>query len=714
MKYIFFLLFAAFSLGAGAQSTENPEYIGKWNNGVGLFLNGKAKTGAAGVKSVSTNPVQNKLGVIIECTDAAIVAEAIKTAGCEATEITETIVTAELDEAAIRAISTLDEVLYISASRKHRPTISDARSIAQVDKIHSGSQLETPFTGKGVILGVIDQGFEYKHRAFLDENGNSRLRALWIRNSSSGVQALPIEDPTKIPDYGDGLDTGGHGTHVANIAAGSKWEGHELYGVAPEAELIIIPSSFDDDKVIEEVRYIKKFAEAEGKPWVVNMSFGSHIGPHDGTTLADQTITGFCKDGGLIVAAMGNEGDEKIHVQHTFAEKGTTTILLSRSQTTQHEVDIWEQTGDGKTHLTLRPFLYNKTTGKRDYKTSAFWRSTLSQTTQIDKYNKKENHTLVCYTSSLGLNNLFGVEISADAGASFHAWSNGAVCGEFVNEGNADILSGNSEYTIGEGSAAIPAAIAVGAYTSATKWQAYHGGAFYNYEDPSLTTRGDICYFSSYGPSLNTELPKPTILAPGSAVKSAVSQYSPGFSTVSSEIVDVVRSSTKNYYYAVMAGTSMASPFVAGVMALWLEAYPELNYTQAIDILQNTALKDRYTGRFDDWDVRAGYGKIQAYDGLKEVLQLAATDGINEVLNDERPITLCKGNDAWRILFNTNESFARIALHDLSGRLIKQEYADSPRRGEEITISLSDLSAGTYLINVSTTKNCVTRKVVVK
>ncbi len=713
MKYFLSLLFAALSFGASAQTTDNTFGNSKWNNGIGLFLNGKSKTGAS-VKSINADSAQNKLGVIIECTEAASVVKAIEAAGCQATEISETIVTAELTEAAIKEISALDEVLYISASRKHRPTISDARSIGQVDKIHNGSQLETPFTGKGVILGVIDQGFEYKHRAFLDEDGNSRLRALWIRNSSSGIQALPIEDPTKIPDNGDGLDTGGHGTHVANIAAGSKWDGHELYGVAPEAELIIIPSSFDDDKVLEEVRYIKKFAEAEGKPWVVNMSFGSHIGPHDGTTQFDQTVTGFCKDGGLIVAAMGNEGEEKIHVQHTFTEKGTTTLLLSNSQTTQHEIDIWEQTGDGNMHLTLRPFLYNMKDGKRDYKTSTFWRSALSHTTVIDKYNKKENHTLVCYTSSLGINNLFGIEISAEAGASFHAWSNGAVCGEFVNEGNADILSGDSEYTVGEGSAAIPAAIAVGAYTSATGWTAYHGGNTYNYEDPSLTTRGDICYFSSYGPSLNAELPKPTILAPGSAVKSAVSQYSPGFSTVDTDIVSVIRSGTKNYYYAAMAGTSMASPFVAGVMALWLEAYPELKYTQAIEILRSTALKDRYTGRFDDWDAHSGYGKIQAYDGLKEVLKLAANTGIGEVLNDEQPVTLCKENDAWRILFNTNESFARIALHDLSGRLIKQENVDSPRRGEEIAISLSDLASGTYLINVSTTKNSITRKVMVK
>ena len=61
------------------------------------------------------------------------------------------------------------------------PFMREARSMSHVDEVHAGQELYTPFKGKGVIIAVIDQSFEFRHAAFLDKDGNSRVKWLWDR-----------------------------------------------------------------------------------------------------------------------------------------------------------------------------------------------------------------------------------------------------------------------------------------------------------------------------------------------------------------------------------------------------------------------------------------------------------------------------------------------------------------------------------------------------
>ena len=74
-----------------------------------------------------------------------------------------------------------------------------------------------------------------------------------------------------------------------------------------------------------------------------------------------------------------------------------------------------------------------------------------------------------------------------------------------------------------------------------------------------------------------------------------------------------------------MQGTSMAAPHVAGSIALWLEAYPELTYSECIDIVKRTAIRDDAYDRLPATHIgQGGLGKFDAYGGLKEVLKLGA------------------------------------------------------------------------------------------
>ena len=84
----------------------------------------------------------------------------------------------------------------------------------------------------------------------------------------------------------------GHATHVANIAAGSKVSGSDYYGFATDADLILISSDFANSSVLKQAKAIKNYAEKNGQPWVLNMSFGAEIGPHDGSTEFDRRTDG--------------------------------------------------------------------------------------------------------------------------------------------------------------------------------------------------------------------------------------------------------------------------------------------------------------------------------------------------------------------------------------------------------------------------------------
>lgn len=703
----------------------------KWDISIEQSL--RARRAAAANPSRSGATAADSLTVIIDCADAAAVADSLNRRGNKAKAVTPETVKAKIAAADVQWAGSLPQVKYISATRRMKSLMKTAREYSNADKVHTGEGLETPFTGKGVIVGVIDRGFQYDHIAFKDADRKTRVIGLWNHNAG--------QDPTTaISNGGDGI-TGaeGHATHVAGIAAGSRIAGNDYYGMAPEADIVMVPSTFQDDDILEEAAYIKKLAESAGKPWVINMSFGSQYGPHDGSTVYDRSMDKLSAPGGLLVAAMGNEGGTNIHATHTFASADEVKTLLmnntyatgdGQAQCEQVVMDLWNASPSGRQELSVQPFVYDAVRGKKFYLDDAFWQDYVKG--EINGLNNKEHYLatvdLGAAARKAGIVNLknayFGLELQGAPGTCFHAWApmpdDGY--GDFVKKLSTDVTP-DDEYIVGEGAASIPSAIAVASYNGAPNFTSAVNGNTYSFSSVGVTQ--GLSAFSSRGPWLGDE-PKPTVAAPGATIAAPINKYVDFDKNNDLQIVGAVSATTgasvpayitanvsRSDFYGVKCGTSMASPAAAGIIALWLQANPALTYAQVVEILRKTSKHDLYTGQ-GEWNSRFGYGKINAYEGLKEALRMAETNGIGEMLNGPEPVTLQRESGLWRVLFNNNESYADISVHALSGETVLRRHIASPRRGDETAISLAGLTPGVYMVRITTTAADMTRKVMVR
>ena len=140
----------------------------------------------------------------------------------------------------------------------------------------------------------------------------------------------------------------------------------------------------------------------------------------------------------------------------------------------------------------------------------------------------------------------------------------------------------------------------------------------------------DIAPFSSYGTSLNN-VSQPTICAPGVNIVSAFNHYA-----LDPDITEFVNESMlwNGFPYECEDGTSMSCPTVSGIVALWLQANPDMTFDDVVDVMSKTARNDEFTANNTE---RWGYGKIDAVKGLEYVLN---STGIEYVSQTESTISL--------------------------------------------------------------------------
>ncbi|MFH1841839.1 MAG: S8 family serine peptidase, partial [bacterium] len=147
------------------------------------------------------------------------------------------------------------------------------------------------------------------------------------------------------------------------------------------------------------------------------------------------------------------------------------------------------------------------------------------------------------------------------------------------------------------------------AWKSRNDWPSSIGTVGY----PAGTSGGDApvgskAPFSSAGPTRDGRQ-KPDLAAPGMAI---ISVYSADTSPAAQ-----AETITADGKYYVTQGTSMASPFTCGVVALMLEKDGSLTAAEIKAALRSSAVSDSYTGA--TWNAHYGAGKLDAQGALNAI-----------------------------------------------------------------------------------------------
>lgn len=250
----------------------------------------------------------------------------------------------------IEKLASLEEVIYIEKPKRLFFEVADGRRVSCIDAV------QTPrfrLTGKGVLIGVIDSGIEYANADFRQEDGATRIRFLWDQTVEgtppegyrigSEFSAEQINEALQQPNRTmrlqkvPSVDSSGHGTAVAGVAAGNgRNSGGRYRGTAPDAELIIVKlgnpggAGFPRTaELMQAVDYIVQKAEMLQMPVSVNISFGNTYGAHNGTSLPERFLDAAAQIGRtLISVGTGNEGAEAGHTSGFVREGEETSVPL--------------------------------------------------------------------------------------------------------------------------------------------------------------------------------------------------------------------------------------------------------------------------------------------------------------------------------------------------------------------------------------------------
>lgn len=632
------------------------------------------------------------------------------------------ILTVHLPADSLEALSRLPFVRYVQLSVPVRPMMDKARAAAGVDFVAAGKGLDRPYTGEGVVVGVIDAGFDYTHPAFFDSEGNTlRIRRVWEQSYTGGTPPEgfgyggEFDTPSAILAAAGDVSANSHGTHVTGIAAGAPL-GNGWQGVAADADIVLVSMgqiTENSANISDAIAYIYRYAESVGKPCVINMSLGTQIGPHDGTSVFDRVADRLQGPGKLLVGSSGNFGHEKIHVSRTFAGEGDAPLrtffdFKQKISTLNFggQVDVWGEKG---MKYDVQAVVVSTSSGEiiaaspvvdassADGVTEVFELTKNSKgqiliSTEVNPLNGKPHTLLTLNVTNLRSGYAAGLVVTPRSAGALHAWADDVYV-RFTDAGVEGWQDGDTDCSIAEIGGTGDRIISVGAYTTRNVYTT----AGSTREENTGEVMGAIATFSGRGPRPDGRI-KPDVTAPGTMIASTVSSHDATLTSL--PLAGAVEQNGRTYPYAYMQGTSMAAPFVTGVLATWLQAAPELDPSEVRGILSSSAVRDEFTGSLSgEGNGTWGRGKIDAYEGLKLVLRAT---GITTPLRSSAlaPVLKCDGRFL-HILFpgDATASSAGVSLHDLSGRVLFSATV-STAAGNECVIPVGGLPDGCYLLQV--------------
>ena len=564
--------------------------------------------------------------------------------------------------------SWLLEGIYYAVSRPQ--SLADSALLKhQINLVHQGlNGVDTAYTGKGIIMGVIDQGIDFNHPDFKTATGKTRVLRYWDHSVNGPNSPQPynygtVWDSSSInAGTCTSLETvTAHGTTVAGMAAGNARANQKNKGAAPEADIIVVETNFNLPNwtltIADACDYIFKVADSLGKPAVINISLGDYLGSHDGNDPASDLIESLLdmSPGRIVVCAAGNAGNQgKFHVRNSSIGSDTSFFwnIPNTGMTVagQNKIvfDLWSDTASAHYYFAYGADKVSPNYSFRGQTTFRYATSNLNQVPVTDTlYNANGQRIAIIdsYREIVGPHfHMLSVFTTIDSLAYRY---------RFMTTGSGSYDAwGGSWIQLSNFSTSIPTSLqfpAIQHYvmpdslqTIVSSWNCSEkvisvanmrnrkGHITKNntyYQPASTTPVGKLSENSSKGPARNGTT-KPDITAAGDVTLAAGPLWYLN-NTANNPTIDLGGFHVRN------GGTSMASPVVAGIAALYLQKCPNSTYQQFKNDLTNTATVDASTGATPNFGY--GFGKANA---------LALMNAKNINVSIDSSLGICIGSTA--------------------------------------------------------------------
>ena len=584
-------------------------------------------------------------------------------------------------------------------------------------RVYSGEGLPQAYTGKGVVMGVMDVGFDLTHPNFYNADATDyRIKAFWDMVTPDtlgsrlyvGRDFVTTEEMLAVAHSYDGFGQT-HGTHTLGIAAGSG-AGTVYRGMAPESDICLVSNAVGEDMEyiapddaykytfatdVLGFKYIFDYAARMGQPCVISFSEGSEQDFRGDCQLYYEMLDSLTGPGRIIVASAGNEGLRKAWFRKPQGQVSAGTFLLCGDKSMQvtlksaadFDLRLVSHIEQGDTIVVPMHSVLEQPD------------STLSvQLVNIDEqvfdlfieaYPSCFNPDETCYDLTVTADDMVGISppLSLEVlgtGADVEVYCVTGIFGE--NRMASHLDAAECTHTVRSPSSA-PCVVSVGG-TNHRPGITNYMGKWKVYEEGDSGERGS---FSSVGPTCDGRI-KPDVMAPGvNIISSYSSYYLEHRPSVSDSDWDVEHFDFggRTYAWTACSGTSMSTPAVGGAIALWLQACPTLTPHDVMGVLQRTC---RHYGAQPDYpNNEYGYGEIDVYAGLMDILGVSRIEGVSARQSAARLVMTAAAD--WRLtLPQAAARPLRLQVYALTGHRVAQQ--ELPAGHSEYKIDLPRLAAG--------------------
>lgn len=589
-------------------------------------------------------------------------AEVLRQYGCKELARVGDISIAAIPLSKLGALSCGRQVKRIETGRRCSIQMDTTRLVVNAEKVYTGEGLSQSYTGRGVVVGVQDIGFDLTHPNFYSADMSQyRIKALWDQLSRDtigstlyvGRDYVGRDALLKLRHPIDG-ETQTHGTHTAGIAAGSGAEGNGVIspyrGMACDADLVLVDNAADNASLIDPkdyykftyatdalgFKYIFDYAERMHQPCVINFSEGSSQDFHGYDQLYYELLAKLIGPGRIIVSSAGNDGARNSYIHKNIGKERAGAFIMGNEKR-------FSCTAKSKQTFTFRVSVYDNVASPQIVDISTVNVCNAQDSLLTDSLlvgGKKYIWRVLAYPNSYDTSETaYDFQISSPSKLGDSPQVSLQVMGRdadielyrmsgymFPHSLDPVLDAGDCRYTIFSPSSS-PDVICVGSTSYRTQFVNYLGEK----KVYDSGQKGIRSAFSAMGPTLDGRI-KPDVMAPGQNI---ISSYSTFFINNPKNVNASVKSDVRHFKYNdrtyawnANAGTSMSAPVVTGAIALWLQADPTLTPADCLEIFAKTC--SHYDTSLSYPNNLYGYGQIDVAAGLREVLRRKAL-GINTI-----------------------------------------------------------------------------------